>query len=320
LPSYLERYRQGECEQVWEELLALGDQVREPRLYAEAMSVARETMSRARANIELLVPRLTSLGYQFAHPDRVFVPADEETRRLVAEAERRAGPLPLSLRAWCEVVGEVNFMGSHPKLSSYLQSPDAQEVAQSFLSLFAQHGGPAVTGGDALRQSLELTQRLLAETMQRTKAGKPRSPALEAGVLACKGFLEGFQRPAAPAGPAVDSDPLVVEPYFGDLEEGMGDGEDDEDAGEAEMEGSGPYEVVIAPDVVHKTGYSGGSPYYICFPDPAADAPLRGDEDYGTFIEYLRVCFRWGGFPGLRASAKPPREELAYLTQGLSPL
>jgi dihydrofolate reductase len=26
------------------------------------------------------------------------------------------------------------------------------------------------------------------------------------------------------------------------------------------------------------------------------------------------------GFPGLRASAKPPQEELAYLTEGLSPL
>jgi hypothetical protein len=45
-----------------------------------------------------------------------------------------------------------------------------------------------------------------------------------------------------------------------------------------------------------------------------------GEEDYGTFIQYLRTSLRWGGFPGLRASAKPPREELAYLTQGLSPL
>jgi hypothetical protein len=55
-------------------------------------------------------------------------------------------------------------------------------------------------------------------------------------------------------------------------------------------------------------------------PDPAVDAPLDGDEDYGTFVEYLRTCFRWGGFPGLRSSAKPPREELAFLTQGLLPL
>src|SRR5262249_986437 len=114
MPSYLERYRNGECEQVWAELLALGDQIREQPLYGEAQAVARETMTRARANIELLVPRLTSLGYRFAHPDRAFVPPDSESRLLVEEAEHRVGPLPLSLRTWCEVVGEVNFMGSHP--------------------------------------------------------------------------------------------------------------------------------------------------------------------------------------------------------------
>jgi hypothetical protein len=349
MASYLERYRQGECEQVWAELLALGGQIREPRLYAEALSVAHETMTRARANIELLVPRLTSLGYQFAHPDRVFVPADEEFRRLVADVERRAGPLPLSLRAWCDVVGEVNFIGSHPKLSTYLQSPSGEEIGQGFLSLFAKHGGTAATTGPAqspsgeeigqgflslfakhgrtaattspaLWQAAELTQRLLNDVIQRMKTGQPRSPDVEAGVRATKELLEGMQRPAAPAGPDVESDPLVVEPYFGDLEENTEDGEHDEDAGETGPEESGPYNVIIAPDATHKTHQSGGSPYCISFPDPAVDARLQGDEDYGTFVEYLRTCFRWGGFPGLRASAKPPREELAYLTQGLSPL
>jgi hypothetical protein len=78
--------------------------------------------------------------------------------------------------------------------------------------------------------------------------------------------------------------------------------------------------VIIAPDSIQKTNQSGGRPYTIRFPDLAVDAPLKGDEGYGTFIEYLRACFSWGGFPGLRTSAKPPREELAYLTQGLSPL
>jgi hypothetical protein len=276
-------------------------------------------MTRARANIELLVTRLTSLGYRFAHPDRVFIPADEETGRLVTEVERRAGPLPLSLRAWCEVVGEVNFMGSHPKLSTNVQSPGGEEIAQSFLSLFAKHGGPAANTGKALPQAAALSWRLLNEVVQRIKTGQPRSPDLDAGVRASKEFLEAFQRPAPMAGPDVDSVPLVVEPYFGDLEDNIEGGEDDEGAGEAGMEGSGPFEAVIAPDPVHKTNHSGGGPYSIRFPNPAVDAPLLGDEDYGTFVEYLSACFRWGGFPGLRASAKPSREELAYLTEGLTP-
>ena len=78
--------------------------------------------------------------------------------------------------------------------------------------------------------------------------------------------------------------------------------------------------MIIAPDPIHKTNQSGGEPYSIEFPNPAVDAPLWGEEDYGTFVEYLRTCFRWGGFPGLRTAAKPPAEELAHLTQGLLPL
>jgi hypothetical protein len=320
---------------VWAELFGLGGKVREQPLYADALSVVNETMTRARANIEMLVPRLNELGYQFAHAERVFVPADEEFRRRVAQVESVGGPLPLSLRAWCEVVGEVNFMGSHPKLSTYVQMPSGAEIGQGFLSLFAKHGGVAAAtpsgqeigqdflsffakhggaspaSGDSLRQSFELTQRLLNEVMQGIQTGQPaRSPNVEAGLRASKEFLEGFQRPPVVEEPEVESDPLVVEPYFMDLED---DSDDDEDDSES-------HTVMIAPDATHKTNHSGGSPYCIHIPDAAVDAPLDGDEDYGTFIEYLRICFRWGGFPGFRTAKNPPRDELAFLTQGLLPL
>lgn len=319
MPTYLERYRQGDCESVWAEMLALGGQIREESVYADAQAVARETMARARANIELLVQRLNTMGYRFAYPDRVFVPADEEFRRLVGEVEGRAGPLPLSLRIWCEVVGEVNFMGSHPKLSCYVQTPGAAKIAQDFLSLFAKHGGSAEQTGDALRQGVETSQRLLSEVLHGIKTGRPRSSDLEAGLRASKEMLASLQSTSPSIGPDVDSDPLVVEPYFGEMEEGMEECNDMNAANEG-MEGAGQFEAIIAPDAVHKTNHSGGSPYSMRFPDVAIDSHLDGDDDYGTFVEYLRTCFRWGGFPGLRASANPPREELAYLTQGLAPL
>jgi hypothetical protein len=318
MPSYLERYRQGEYEQVWAELLAFGGQVREQPLYADALSVAQETMNRARANVELLAQRLTAMGYRFAHPDRVFVAADEETRRLVTDVERRGGPLPLSLRAWCEVVGEVNFMGSHPKLSTYVEMPSGPRIGQSFLAAFARHGGSAPAAGDSLRQSFDLCQRMLNEVVQGIKTGKTaRSPDVKAGLHAIKEVLEGYQQPVVPQGPGVYSDPLVVEPYFPVVEDDQYDDEDDGEGGE----GPGAHHAIIAPDPVQKTNHSGGGPYIICFPDAAVDALLEEEEEDGrTFIEYLRVCFRWGGFPGLRACANPPRDELAYLTQGLSPL
>jgi hypothetical protein len=316
----LERYRNGEHEKVWAELLALGGQVRQEPIFADALAVARETMTRARANIELLVPRLIGMGYRFVYRDRAFVPADSDTQGLVAEVEGRAGPLPLSLRAWCEVVGEVNFMGSYPKLSTYVEGAPAQAVAQGFLSLFAAQSGQASAPGkagkdDSLRQAYELSRSLLDEVVRGIKTGQPRSPRVQAGVAASRKLLEQVQRPQLGEHPDVESDPLVVEPYFQDLEEELEQGED-----ESGQEDSGSFQAIIAPDATHKTNHSGGSPYCIRFPDAAVDAPLEGDENYGTFVEYLRIAFRWGGFPGLRASAKPPREELAYLTQGLSPL
>ena len=315
MADYLERYRRGECEQVWRELVALGGRIREPQLFAQAKSVAHETMTRARANIELLVPRLKSLGFQFAHSERVFVPADDDFRSFVSDIERRAGPLPLSLRAWCDVVGEVNFVGSHPKLSTYYPSHDVPKHAEDFLAAFAKHGGPAVHPGNAVLQSLDITGCLLNDVVQRIQSGRgqSRSPEAAAGLRACMEIVGALQRPVAVAGPEIDSDPLVVEPYFGDLEDNQDEDESEGDADES-------HAVIIAPDPVHKTNQSGGSPYCIRIPDPAADAALEGEEDYGTFVEYLRTCFQWGGFPGLRTVANLPRDELAYLTEGLSPL
>jgi hypothetical protein len=125
---YLERYLSGEHEQVWAELVALGDAVRVEPLYSDALAVARETMRRVRWNIETLIPRLTAAGYQFGYgwldvgdhdfalsQPAVFSPPSAETRRLIMELEKAAGPLPLSLRAFYAVVGSVNFVGTAPK-------------------------------------------------------------------------------------------------------------------------------------------------------------------------------------------------------------
>jgi hypothetical protein len=64
---YLERYINGEYEQVWEELLALGAAVREESVYADAAAVARETMRRVRKNIEILIQRLIQVGFIFGY-------------------------------------------------------------------------------------------------------------------------------------------------------------------------------------------------------------------------------------------------------------
>jgi hypothetical protein len=123
---YLERYMAGEYERVWDELVALGAEVREEPLYSDALAVARETMRRVRHNIEMLIPRLQTMGYQlgygWAHgrdfpsgpPDPIFSPPPPNVAEILAELEAYAGALPLSLRAFYEVVGAVNFVGEPP--------------------------------------------------------------------------------------------------------------------------------------------------------------------------------------------------------------
>ncbi|MBD1903420.1 hypothetical protein NDI44_28600 [Trichocoleus sp. DQ-A3] len=41
----------------------------------------------------------------------------------------------------------------------------------------------------------------------------------------------------------------------------------------------------------------GGIPYVIEVPNASIDAPLLEELHSTTFVNYLRICFRWGGFP-----------------------
>ncbi len=50
--TYLDRYKSGEYEQVWTELSMLDSQIYQEPLYKDALDVARETMTRARKNVE----------------------------------------------------------------------------------------------------------------------------------------------------------------------------------------------------------------------------------------------------------------------------
>jgi hypothetical protein len=140
MTSYLERYLAGEHEQVWCELTLLGKRVRNADLEADARAVARETMQRARHNIEMLIPRLRQAGYTFgfhalgleetlpgfAADYRVFEPPPSDIASQLDALEKRVGAPPLSLAAWYETIGEVNLLGRPPdswQVSAYTLDP-----------------------------------------------------------------------------------------------------------------------------------------------------------------------------------------------------
>ena len=157
---------------------------------------------------------------------RAHVPPGPNARKEVASFEKEYGTLPLSLRAFYEVVGEVNLSGSHPSIDP------------------------------------------------------PRNP--------------------------VAPDPLVV---YG-LDEGIVEFDEDDEDGETATA------VTIAPDDLHKADTSGGDPYEMAIPDLRADGELLNERHNLLFVDYLRLCFEYGGFPGYEGrSSVPP--ELKTLAEGL---
>ncbi len=275
-PTYLARYLAGEHEQVWAELTALGAAVREEPLVRDALAVARETMRRARHNIEVLMTRLRALGYQFGYawwdaadrdmldalsPPPVLADPRSDIQRQLAELDARVGPLPLSLHAWYEHIGAVNFVGMYPV------------------------DNPADPGG-------------FTSYVQYMCSG-------------ARGQGRRFTQDACPH----DLDPLYVDSLDALLHH--------LDRGEQlglPVKRDGMHELELAPDEWLKYGVSGGGPYVIKVPNPAADAVFGYEWHDTTFVNYLRICFRWAGFPGLECKAQRPECELAFLRRGLLPI
>ena len=237
MPSMYERYWAGDCEQVWADLVKYGPAVRDDPLLPEALAVARETMGRVRHNVELVVQRLDTLGYQFVDaPVARWSPPPAETHEQLAALEALVGPVPLSIRAFYEVLGAVNLLGHHPALE---RRPD--------------------DAWDAL------------------------------------------------------PDPLVIFPLYSLIDDCR------ERLDDPEWDHAQPLDLALAPDILHKADISGGGPYGIYVPDASADALIREEWHETTFVNYLRVCLRWGGFPGTERMITPPLAFLASLTAGLRP-
>jgi len=124
----LDRYMQGEHEAVWRDLLALGATVREDPHAADALAVAYETMSRVEANVRIISNRLTQLGFTKGDGP-LHAPPNRNVGSQIRELEKVAGTLPISLRAFYEIVGSVDWNGH---LASLLPSTRPQ-VADPFV-------------------------------------------------------------------------------------------------------------------------------------------------------------------------------------------
>ena len=119
--NWLQRYREGQRDQVWAELRELGGAVRRPALAQEAQLVCDEMARRARHNVEMIVERLTGQGYRFHDNDDAqapvvpWVPPTAGAAQHAAWLQERFGPVPMTVLSWVRIVGDVWLVGTHPK-------------------------------------------------------------------------------------------------------------------------------------------------------------------------------------------------------------
>jgi hypothetical protein len=123
--SLLGRYLGGETRAVWDELRALGARAQDDEHHEEALEIARETMRRARNDIDLIAERLPAIGYRFANPERARVPPTPGDLEAIVRFEREVGPLPLSLRAYFEIVGAVDFTQAYAQMERGANEPSS---------------------------------------------------------------------------------------------------------------------------------------------------------------------------------------------------
>ncbi|BAY85913.1 hypothetical protein NIES267_54190 [Calothrix parasitica NIES-267] len=122
-----ERYKVGECEAVWQELKNLGE-IREQSVKDEALEVAREMMQRVKYNFNIIVNNLIKVGFEFDEPEKVVVPAKPDACEYLDEFEQQWGILPLSVRAWFEVIHSIKLSPFKKLSRNSLQSLDSESV------------------------------------------------------------------------------------------------------------------------------------------------------------------------------------------------
>lgn len=328
----LRRYQAGEHEAVWAEMVALGGEVRKAPYADDAWAVARETMRRARHNVELIIRRLDQLGYRFWNGEqgtlgpRTFSmamggkimtypsAADAAKEALNLDPSRIPSPgmrkhVEDAQRRLAGLLGP--FMEMQAKLAAQQSQRIKKQAAITDHLTDANVFSPPSKEETAQLRDLEKKGMFLPLSLRAWFEEVGDVNLAGAHPSLCFWEDENF--------PGIYADPLMVSrDHFMVEIEGWAEeceaGEDPE-----------PIAPVIGPDAQLKARLAVADDqldegYTIELPDASADARLAGEPHQTTFVDYLRIAFRWGGFPGWERQAKRPENELKLLTDGLLPI
>jgi hypothetical protein len=275
----------GEFREVWSELAALGDAIWLDPLTADALAVSFETMHRAKTNIETLVGLLEAEGYNFrldvyspywrrSQKMEEWVKSHDESAQRVVASMQEPLDLPEPLRSDRES-----------------RLPFATETARAF----RDHRLGIV------RPFMPPVPLWLRHV---TSEAGDMPMSLRAWHWAIGGVnLVGSHPVIAP--PGVECDPLFVAPLkcVADACEAWQTGD---------KERRPPFQMPISPPASVKAGASTeGAHYVVTLPSPTLDAAIENEPHGLNFVNYLRLAFKWGGFPGYAYSRQAPSDDLS---------
>ena len=319
----LDRYRNGEHSEVWRDLLELGSAVRHELYYNDAKEVAADTMKRARHNVETIVPKLDELGYLFWTPGEERLLADPievvqkslQQQGLLGAGESVLGQFAKYSEPGFEprnaheaTMAQMAKQMAEMRAQMAARAPQIAERRDAFRKQAEKlKGKPSLENQRVFNPPTSSTLDDLEEFEETFRGPMPMSLRAWYEQVGAVDFMGKHELLNPMNGPHA-ADPLVVFPFKESAESDM----DPEEGFDGEE-----FHLALAPDDLHKADTSGGDPYSMKIPDAAADAPLLWEWHNTTFVEYLRIVFAWGGFPGLERFTERPEKELAYLREGL---
>jgi hypothetical protein len=285
------------------------DQLRDQLAQDPLMETMVEELFREVASVQEQLAQLRDARGQEAQlpENRAFTPPPNDVVQRLDAFEDAIGPLPLSVRAWCEIVGSVDFIGEYPGLASFQH--EGFDMREMIRGMLRQSPGLA----NAYREMDEAQLRAqLASLPFPIEHVSGLHEIVREEMASGEGFGSADRGPATWIG-----DPL----YFRfDVDEGKARTlvEDQlADRPPAMDAGGAGFLLDVAPDRTHKANMSGDA-YSVVLPDASADAYLHGTDLH--FVAYLRNSFLWGGFPGLENHEGRDNALIVYLREGLEPL
>jgi hypothetical protein len=271
------------------------------------VAVARETMTRARQNVETLITRLDGIGYQFLTRNRALQGLAahlEGFRKLAAEQLEavRTNQFPAyeSLEAMQPGFIKNRFL---PAAKQIANSSRLQQVIEH-LTAGASVESPANSLQDQSIYQRAGQRDAEFENVERTLGG-PLPISLRAWSESVSHVSFMGAHPILNPSTMMVRDPLVLHDVVAAVK-----ALDDPDLWEGDI-------FLIAPSYTSNAGI--GASNGIRLPDRSADAAF-GDRKKGFFVEYHRRVFAWAGFPGWEVHPNPPMDLIRELTHGLQPI